>query len=98
MRSCLNLLGLILIAFVLNGCIYSHVQWPLDTDFDSTSLGTKVGRSHIQSVFWLFAWGDGGSKAAAEDGGITIINHADTEVTVVLFGLYYKVTTVVYGD
>ena len=97
-RPFFNLLCAVLVAIFLQGCIYSHVQRPLDTDYDSTSLGTKIGRAHFQSVLWLFTWGDAGSKAAAENGGITTIKHADTEYTFILFGLYSKVSTVVYGD
>lgn len=97
-RFLINWLRIILVGLFLQGCAYSHVQRPLDTDYDSTSLGGKVGRSHIQSALWLFAWGDGGSKTAAQEGGITVIRHADTEYTVILFGLYSKITTVVYGD
>jgi len=97
-NTLIKLLAVLLIAVFLQGCAYSHIQRPLDTDYDSTSLGSKVGRSHIYSVLWLFAWGDGGSKAAADQGGITVIKHADTESLVVLFGLYSKITTVLYGD
>lgn len=97
-RTLVNWLCLLAAVLSLQACAYSHVQRPLDTDYDSTSLGSKVGRAHIQSLLWLFAWGDGGSKAAADDGGITVIRHADTETTVILFGLYARITTVVYGD
>lgn len=96
--SLIKWLSIITAALVLQACAYSHVQRPLDTDYDSTSLGSKVGRAHIQSALWLFAWGDAGSKAAADNGGIKIIRHADTETTIILFGLYSKFTTVVYGD
>ncbi len=84
--------------FLVEGCIYSSVQSPLDTDFDKTTMGTKIGESHFQSLLWLVAWGDAGSKAAADNGGITTIHHADVHVKTVLFGLYSRVTTVVYGD
>ncbi len=97
-RSLVNWLCIIMAALFLQACAYSHVQRPLDTDYDNTALGGKVGRAHIQSALWLFAWGDAGSKAAADAGGITIIRHADTESTIILFGLYSKFTTVVYGD
>lgn len=97
-RFLVNWLCILMAALFLQACAYSHVQRPLDTDYDNTSLGGKVGRAHIQSALWLFAWGDAGSKAAADNGGITIIRHADTETTIILFGLYSKVTTVVYGD
>lgn len=97
-KSLICWLCLMLAVLCLQACAYSHVQRPLDTDYDSTSLGSKVGRAHIQSVLWLFAWGDAGSKAAADNGGITVIKHADTESTIILFGLYSKFTTVVYGE
>ncbi len=84
--------------FLVEGCVYSSVQRPLDTDFDKTTLGTKVGESHFQSFLWLFAWGDAGSKAAADQGGIKTIHHADVHFKTVLFGLYTRMTTVVYGD
>lgn len=90
-------LALIAIIF-LQGCAYSHIQVPLDTNFDHTVLGEKTGRAHTRSVLWLVAWGDGGTKAAAENGNITTITHADFEYYILLFGLYTRVTTVVYGD
>ena len=80
------------------GCVYSSVQVPLDTDLNETKLGDKIGESSFKSVLWLVAWGDAGTQAAAEQGGLTTIRHADRKVYSVLFGLYYKQTTVVYGD
>ena len=85
-------------SLLIQGCAYTHIQRPLDTNFENTVLGSKTGRASIQSVLWLFAWGDGGTKAAADEGGITTITHADFESYIILFGLYTKVTTVVYGD
>jgi hypothetical protein len=96
-RSFRNFLVILPAALILQGCAYSHLQRPLDTNYDSTSLGSKVGRAHIHSILWLFAWGDAGTSAA-NDGGITVIKHADTETKVILFGLYARLTTVVYGD
>ena len=93
----LTLCTLLMAAFS-PGCIYMKVQRPHDKNFDQTELGTKVGRSQLRSVFWLFAWGDAGTKAAADDGGITVINHADVEYFTILLGLYGRITTVVYGD
>ncbi|MFH1956978.1 MAG: TRL domain-containing protein [bacterium] len=85
------------ILLCLQGCVY-NVRRPLDTNYDKTEIGTKVGMSKSTSVLWLFAWGDAGTKAAAEDGDITVIEHADTEVFSILFGLYTRVRTVVYGN
>lgn len=88
----------IVVSMILQGCLYSKVQRPLDTDFENTTLGTKIGVSDATSILWLFAWGDAGTKAAADNGGITTIKHADAKSTIILFGLYVHVETVVYGD
>ena len=89
---------LLLSSLLVSGCAYTNIQRPLGTEFNKTELGSKTGRSSHYSVLWLFAWGDGGTKAAAENGEITVIRHADTRLFFLLFGLYSKVTTVVYGD
>ena len=80
------------------GCIYMNVTLPLDTDLHETRLGSKVGKSESQSVLWLVAWGDAGTQAAARNGGITTLTHADSEVYSVLGFVYTRYRTVVYGD
>ena len=80
------------------GCVYYHVTTPLDSDLHQTELGTKVGRASAYSVMWLVAWGDAGTQAAAEDGDVRVIRHADREVYSILFFVYTRVTTIVYGD
>ena len=89
---------LILMSFLISSCVYSNVQRPLGTEFNKTELGAKTGQASNQSILWLVAWGDAGTKAAAENGSIKVIRHADTRFFSVLFGLYTEVTTVVYGD
>jgi hypothetical protein len=79
-------------------CVLTDIKIPLDTDLDETQLGDKVGEASSQEVLWLVAWGDAGIQAAAKEGGITTITHADTKIFSVLFGLYFKQTTVVYGN
>ena len=92
-------LALLLFApLLLGSCVYSHVITPLDTDLDTTVLGDKVGRSSYQSVLWTAAWGDAGTQAAAKEGGLTTIYHADHEVLSILFGLYFRETTILYGE
>ena len=81
-----------------SGCAFVHIQRPLDTDFDNTKLGAKEGRANNHSILWLVAWGDSGTKAAATDGDIKVIYHADVEVLLIMMGLYTRVTTIVYGD
>lgn len=98
MRMVLKSGIMILLVLFLSGCVYSNVQGPLGTEFNKTELGTKRGQASTHSVLWLFAWGDGGTKAAAQNGDIKVIRHADTKLFFLLFGLYARVTTVVYGD
>lgn len=93
-----NVALLIFLMLFASGCVYTNIQRPMDTDFHTTDLGSKEGRASNLSILWLFAWGDAGTKAAAENGDISVIKHADQESLVVLFGLYFRVTTVVYGD
>jgi hypothetical protein len=92
------LAGLALASIGLSGCVYAKFRTPLDRDLDRTQLGSKTGSSEFQSILWLVAWGDAGTHAAAQDGGITTINHADLEILSVLFGLYYRQRTILYGD
>ena len=89
---------LLLILASLGGCAYSNVKLPYDLDLDKTTFGDKVGKAHFQSILGLVAWGDAGTKAAAENGNITIAHHMDRESLVILFGTYYKHTTIVYGE
>jgi len=88
----------VLMTSLLSGCLYVKIKVPLDVDVAQTRLGDKVGTSTAQSVLWLFAWGDAGTEAAAKSGNITTINHMDREYYMLLFGLYSKETTIVYGD
>ncbi len=89
---------LVVLVLLLPGCVYTHITTPLDIDLQDTDLGDKTGKSQYQSVLWLVAWGDAGTQAAAQNGGITTLKHADRETMSVLLGLYYRETTIVYGQ
>lgn len=97
-RRPLHAAALLLAALLASGCVYTQISMPLDGDLNETRLGDKVGRASFQSVAGLVAWGDAGTQAAAEDGGITVLQHADREILTVLLGLYFRHTTVVYGE
>ena len=84
--------------FLIQGCLYADVQVPLDTDMNQTQMGSKAGRASSYSVLWLVAWGDSSTAKAAEKGGITVVNHLDQEVELVLFGAFVKNTTIAYGE
>lgn len=85
-------------AFILNGCAYVHTKTPFDDDLMNTDLGTKVGTAQAYSVLWLVAWGDASYAAAAKNGDIKVLKHADQESFAILFGLYTRWRVVVYGD
>ena len=72
--------ALLLGTLLVSGCMYTNIQRPLGTEYHQTELGTKTGEASSYSVLWLFAWGDAGTKAAAEEGKLTVIRHADIKV------------------
>ena len=91
----MKLLRLALLSLpLLSGC-FVNVKIPLDTDLDRTELGDKAGEASAQGVLWLFLWGDSGTQAAAKQGGITTITHADRQIYSILFGVYARETTIV---
>ena len=92
------LAAVVVAAVMLTGCVYTHVTMPLSIELNKTDLGHKQGEAAMYSVLWLVAWGDAGAAAAAKNGGITVLMHMDREFKSVMFGLYTRTTTVVYGD
>ncbi len=98
MKKTIMAVTMILVLSILSGCLYSHVTVPLSTNLDKTDLGHKKGEASIYSVLWLFAWGDSGGATAAKNGGISTMTHMDREMYVILFGIYTRTTTIVYGD
>jgi hypothetical protein len=94
-----SMLAVVLMFIIaLTGCLYADIKTPLDIDADKTAIGSKVGKSTIESVLWLVAWGDASTDAAAKNGNISVIYHMDRESFSILFGLYSKSTTIVYGE
>jgi len=98
MQNIYKLIVLSVLCLFTTGCLYTDIQMPMDKNFDKTELGVKEGESESHTVLYLVSWGDSGTKAAAEDGDVKVIRHADRKVFSILFGLYTKLTTVVYGD
>lgn len=98
LRNKLFATGLLLATTTLPSCVYADVTMPLDTDLDKTTLGAKTGESKAYSILWLVAWGDAGTKAAAEQGSIQTVNHADQNYFSILWGLFSRQTTIVYGN
>ncbi len=86
------------LSLLLSACIYTRVTMPLSTELNKTELGHKRGEASMYSVLWLVGFGDAGAAAAARQGNITVMTHMDREYQTVLFGIYTRTTTIVYGD
>jgi hypothetical protein len=86
------------VALLFSGCAFVNTKTPYDLDLNNTDLGTKVGTAEAQSVLWLVAWGDASYEAAARNGNITVLKHADQEIFQILLGVYTRWRVVVYGD
>ena len=95
-RTIVMVMALVFLLF--SGCAYVDVRTPYDTDINRTQLGTKQGIAEAYSLLWLVAWGDASYAAAANNGQITVMRHADQEIFQVFFGLYTRWRIVVYGD
>ena len=89
---------LIITGVLLQGCAYVDTKIPLDVDLDQTELGTKTGTADAHSILWMVAWGDASYAAAAKNGDIQVLRHADQEFFHVFMGLYTRWRVVVYGD
>lgn len=92
------ILFMAVIMFISSGCVYMNIHAPLDKDLNETRLGSKTGEASSHSILWLIAWGNAGTKAAADNGGISVVNHMDVQFQSYLFGLYSSKTVFVYGD
>ncbi len=70
----------------------------MSTDFRNTQTVEKTGKSSSHSVAWIAAWGDGGLQAAAKEGDLKTLEYVDYQFINVIFGLYLRRTTIVYGN
>jgi len=111
MKSLLGVAAVAVLCVVVTGCagyarapvvpplafIFTSYEAPLDVDFQDTPMPGKKGEASCINVLGFVSVGDASAKAAAEDGGITRIQHADYDFMSVL-GVFSKFTTVVYGE
>jgi hypothetical protein len=85
------------------GLLFTNQQAPLMTDFDETRLGPKHGKASVRyfrdPLFTGldFAWDDACLRAAAKNGNITTVRHADYEFLSIL-GIFARFTVHAYGD
>ena len=91
--------GCMMIAPVVppTGAVFNDTKAPLNVEVNNTKMGAKRGESSTVSILGLVAFGDGSIAAAAKDGRITTVQHADYEYLNVI-GVFQKYTTIVYGE
>lgn len=65
---------------------------------DENASPVKSGRAGSGSFFGLIATGDSSVTAAMKDADITKIHHVDYKNSMLLFGLLFESTTIVYGE
>jgi hypothetical protein len=81
------------------GLIYTGTQSPSMAATETEAVGTsKKGQSECMSVLGIAAWGDCSVEGAMHQGGVKKIHNVDHKTYLVLFGVYTKVTTIVYGE
>jgi hypothetical protein len=87
-----------------SGFIFSQFTAPLDTRFEATPAGSKVGTAKVQFLrepFFtnlpIITWGDASLESAAASAGIQKIHYADYELLNVLY-IYVQFTVEVHGD
>ena len=98
MKSGIKLVIILAVILAFSGCTYVHTKTPYDQNLDKTELGSKVGVASAYSLLWVVAWGDASYAAAAKNGNIKILRHADQETTQILLGVYARWRVIVYGD
>jgi len=94
----IKLIILFIILFFAVSCAFVNIKTPYDVDINNTDFGSKIGTAKAYSLLWLVSWGDASYAAAAKNGNIKIMKHADQEVQQILLGLYTRWSVVVYGD
>ncbi|MEA3437123.1 MAG: TRL domain-containing protein [Thermodesulfobacteriota bacterium] len=97
MKPGIKLMIMLSVILIFTGC-YVHIKTPYDSDIDKTELGSKVGVAHAYSLFYAVSWGDASYAAAAKNGNIKTMRHADQETTQILLGMYTHWRVIVYGD
>lgn len=101
-RATLCIMAILMSLFLISGCggVYTKVKTPmptLDMQVNADSQ-ERVGTASAEMFLWFFVTGDCSTATAMKNGGIRKIHHVDTEFHNILFGLYGKFTTVVYGE
>jgi len=92
-------MGFALLMFCLSGCYYKWNTPMIHTSMNFNGTGqSKVGKATCKQFIWFFGDGDCSLTTAMKNGNISKVHHVDTDVNVLLWGIYSEYTMVVYGD
>jgi len=87
------------------GTLFTNVKAPESASTLALRTGnmdkvgtSKKGASSASAFLGLISVGDASIQAAMENGGITQIHHVDYETTLILGGVFHRLTTIVYGE
>ncbi len=95
----IRIISCALALLVLSGC-YAHFQAPapeLSVPLNGKSA-ERAGSASCQQILWSFAFGDCSIKTAMEDGRIKRLHHVDSEVKVILWGVFSEWTVRTWGE
>lgn len=95
----LHLLVLLLLAPALQGCIFTHVTHPLDTQFQNTPVYAGEGHADIKRFKYFvadFQWDSNAIGRIARENGIEQVYYADLEELRVM-GVWNQYWVHVYG-
>lgn len=89
----------LLAVLTLSGC-YAHFQAPApELSVPLTAeKAQKAGDASCQQILWAFAFGDCSVKASMDNGSIDRLHHVDSEVKVVLWGVFSQYTVRTWGE
>jgi len=86
------------------GVLFGSHRAPLQTDFEATPIGSKVGTAKtklLREPFYtrlpIAAWGNASIEEAAKEGQISTVTHVDYAILNVL-GIYIEFTVRAFGD
>ncbi|NQU42923.1 hypothetical protein HQ520_06525 [bacterium] len=110
-KRMIRAMGILVAALALSACVtapvvpplagvYTNIEAPLDlaSGDQGKVIGPKRGESSSIAILGLVAVGNAGVYKAAQEAGITRVNHLDYHFKNYLFGVYAKYTTIVYGE
>ena len=79
------------------GNVYTNYTAPLGVELTDTKIGPKTGEAKTTSILGLVAFGDASIQAAAKNGGLKKVYHADYKYFNIL-GIIKETTVIVNGE